>query len=76
MIYNQSIYEERIKEGNHYSYWFMKNNGKEYPVFAPKDNPTKNKFLSPPVNSGGSFVLRSDLNGNNWELFKNYYVKL
>jgi hypothetical protein len=76
MIYNQSIYEERIKGGYAYSYWFMKNNGKEYPVFAPKDNPTKTKFLSPPVNSGGSFVLRSDLNGNNWELFKNYYVKL
>lgn len=29
-----------------------------------------------PVAAGGSFVLRSDLTGNNWVLYKNYYVNV
>jgi hypothetical protein len=24
--------------------------------------------------TGGSYVIRSDLNGNNWEFFKNYHL--
>jgi hypothetical protein len=71
MIYNNKYYEE----GENF-YWYINSNGDYNYVFAPKDNPTKYKFSSPPVESGGSFVLRSDLEGNNWELFKNYYVKL
>lgn len=35
-----------------------------------------NATTGPPVGTGGSFVLRSDLNGNNWEFFNNYYVNL
>jgi hypothetical protein len=29
-----------------------------------------------PPTGTGSFVLRSDLNGNNWQLFNNYYINL
>ena len=77
MIYNESLFDTAIKDKIENLKWSMVNtNINEYPVFAPKDNPTKNYFSSPPVGSGGSFVLRSDLKGNNWELFKNYYVKL
>ena len=70
MIYNNKYYES---ENFH---WYINSNGNYYYVFAPKDNPTQYKFSSPPVESGGSFVLRSDLKGNNWELFKNYHVEL
>jgi len=72
MIYNNKYFQDWQNSFR----WFMSEGDKWHFIFAPKDNPSKYMFSTPPVESGGSFVLRSDLNGNNWELFKNYYVKL
>jgi hypothetical protein len=36
-------------------------------------NPSR---TGPPTGSGGSFVLRSDLNGNGWQFFNNHYINL
>lgn len=46
--------------------WNLTNGGGYYNVFSG----------APPVGSGASVVLRSDLNGNGWQAFNNHYVNL
>jgi hypothetical protein len=46
--------------------WNLTNGSSYYNVFSG----------APPVGTGASVVLRSDLNGNGWQAFNNHYVNL
>jgi hypothetical protein len=91
LLFGQNIYNDGTPNAVQFQLRFFRGPIAQYVEVRCKQAPStpgtynitngtafQNTFVSPFTNmvSNQSFVLESDLNGNNWKLYNNYYINL
>ena len=91
LLFGQNIYNDGVTNAVQYQLRFFRGPSAQYVEIRCKQAPStagtynitngtafQNTFVSPFTNmvNNQSFVLESDLNGNNWKLYNNYYINL
>ena len=91
LLFGQNIYNDSVPNAVQFQLRFFRGPSAQFVEVRCKQAPStagaynitngtafQNTFISPFTNmvNNQSFVLASDLNGNNWTLYNNYYINL